>query len=97
MKSQEYPIKHFQLMQSLAKDLAEIPAQIEEHSYSYESFGSWNCKIKIKDKIFRGCFDGKDGIISLDTKENNIWKTVVFDEAESLENILNKLREIKNS
>jgi hypothetical protein len=41
MESHDYPIEHFRMMAEVTARLKSIPALILEHSYSYESFGSW--------------------------------------------------------
>lgn len=40
MDEQDYPIRHFQEMTSLARTLKAVPAQVLAYNYSYESFGS---------------------------------------------------------
>jgi hypothetical protein len=60
MNSQDYPIQHFKEMNLLATNLTGLPAQVLEHHYSYESFGSWATIIRYKGYPLRICFDGKE-------------------------------------
>ena len=66
MESHDYPIEHFQMMAELAVRLKSAPAHILEHSYSYESFGSWWFTFKRSGKKFRVAFDGRDKYLSLE-------------------------------
>ena len=65
MEAQDYPIRHFEQMTRLAAALRELPAQIQEHSYSYESYGSWTALVKYKGVRMRIVFDGRDGHYSI--------------------------------
>jgi hypothetical protein len=76
MKSQEYPIQHFKLMNSISSELAKLPAQIQEHNYTYVSFGSWNCLIQYKGTTLRVIFDGRDNFLIIEKKINEIWQEV---------------------
>ena len=58
---QEYPVRHFELMARLAGRLSAVPAQVLDHSYSYESFGSWWAILLVKGTPFRIVFDGREG------------------------------------
>ena len=60
MDPQDYPIRHFQEMDRLATMLKGLSAQLLDHDYSYESFGSWSMTIRCKGCPLRVTFDGKD-------------------------------------
>ena len=47
-------------MVQLATGLKAMPAQVLEHTYSYESFGSWAMIIRYRGQPFRILFDGKE-------------------------------------
>ena len=66
MESHDYPIEHFRMMGEVAIRLKSIPALILEHSYSYESFGSWWFSFRRSGKKFRVIFDGRDKYLSLE-------------------------------
>lgn len=66
MEEQNYPIRHFEQMGRLATELKALPAQVLEHGYSYESFGSWWTVIRFKGVPFRLSFDGHDGELVLE-------------------------------
>lgn len=76
MKSQEYPICHFQLMQALASELAGMPAQIQGHHYLYKSFGSFELLIQFKGQEFRAVLDGRDNIFLIEKKVSSDWKEI---------------------
>jgi hypothetical protein len=79
MKAQDYPIEHFKFMSELAIGLASTPAQILEHRYNYESFGSWWFKCKFSGKVYRVVYDGRDDCISIEKKYGLVWKEVKTD------------------
>jgi len=60
MKSQDYPARHLEQMARLSALLGSLPAQVLEHSYSYESFGSWTIVLPHKGVRKRIVFDGRD-------------------------------------
>jgi hypothetical protein len=47
-------------MDRLATLLKGLPAQVFDHDYSYESFGSWSMTIRCKGCPLRVTFDGKE-------------------------------------
>ena len=47
-------------MDRLAITLKGLPAQVLDHDYSYESFGSWSMTIRYKGCALRLTFDGKE-------------------------------------
>jgi hypothetical protein len=58
MDAQDYPIRHFQEMDRLATTLKDLPAQVLDHAYFYEAFGSWSMTIRYKGCLLRLTFDG---------------------------------------
>jgi len=60
MDKLESPLLHFREMEELAEALRALPAQICDHSYSYESFGSWATVIRCKGVRLRLVFEGRD-------------------------------------
>jgi len=60
MDAQDYPIRHFQEMDRLATTLKDLPAQVLDHAYFYEAFGSWSMTIRYKGCLLRLTFDGKE-------------------------------------
>lgn len=65
MDAQDYPIHHFQQMSALAATLDTLPAQVLEHSYTYEAFGSWSTLLQYKGVRMQLIFDGRDFELSL--------------------------------
>jgi hypothetical protein len=82
MDSHDYPVAHFELMRELAKRLKQLPAQILDHSYSYEAFGSWSVTLRYKDRVSRFSLDGRDGAIVLEQsaapKAPYAWKNQLW-------------------
>lgn len=74
---QEYPVHHFELMARLYLRLGAVPAQLLEHSYSPQSFGSWWSIVRVMGLPFRVVFDGRDGTLVVErsgtTKEPYEW------------------------
>jgi hypothetical protein len=60
MEPQDYPIAHFEGMTRLGLAFKDLPAQILEHEYWYESFGSWRLCFRYRGKTSELSFDGKD-------------------------------------
>jgi hypothetical protein len=60
MDDQDYSISHFEQMVRLAIALKALPAQVLDHSYSYESFGSWTTTLRLGGHPLRLLFDGKE-------------------------------------
>ena len=58
--AQEYPILHFQQMKELAIELEKLPAQIEDHKYYYNTFGSWETTLRYKGNQISIIYDGKE-------------------------------------
>lgn len=61
MDAQDYPIRHFATMVEFAAELKALPAQVLDHGYSYESFGSWSAIVRCRGVALRILFDGKEG------------------------------------
>jgi hypothetical protein len=60
MDSQDYPIHHFEQMGRLVARLKALPAQVLEHTFSCESFGSWAMIVRHRGHPLRLVFDGKE-------------------------------------
>ena len=60
MDAQDYPIVHFDRIGQLARALKPLPAQILEHHYSGESFGSWYLVIRHRGVVSLLTYDGRD-------------------------------------
>jgi hypothetical protein len=65
----DYPIRHFEQMSRLAARLKIIPAQVLEHEYSCDSFGSWVLTIRCKGRPLRLIYDGRDREYVLEQSE----------------------------
>jgi len=63
VKAQDYPIAHFEFLSKLTNALDELPAQLLEHSYNSEHFGSWTFSVRYKGNVVRVSFDGRDQVI----------------------------------
>jgi hypothetical protein len=64
MKAQDYPIAHFDFLLRLSSAFEEMPAQLLEHYYSYESFGSWSFEVKYSGNRIKVEYDGKESHLS---------------------------------
>jgi len=60
MKAQDYPIAHFEFLTKVVAKLEALPAQLLEHQYHGESFGSWSFSARCKGVVTRFAFDGKE-------------------------------------
>jgi hypothetical protein len=65
VEAHDYPIAHFQQMERLARALTALPAQVLEHHYSGESFGSWFIVLRHKGQVIQLVYDGREGLMSL--------------------------------
>jgi hypothetical protein len=65
MEPQDYPISHFDGMSRLGHALKALPAQILDHRYSYELFGSWCVVIRYKGKVAQFSYDGKENYLGV--------------------------------
>jgi hypothetical protein len=65
MAPQDFPIVHFGQMTRLARALGQLSAQILEHAYSSESFGSWQITLRYKGKVAEVSFDRRDGVLEI--------------------------------
>lgn len=63
--SQDYPIRHFELMRETAEALKSLPAQVLDHWYSYQTFGSWTLVVRYRGTPYKLIFDGKEGAYGL--------------------------------
>src|SRR5436190_20930375 len=69
MNGTDCPIKHFELMKSVASYLRSVDVQMLEQEYHYRTFGSWSFVIQIKGDNFRIVWDGRDGELLLNSDE----------------------------
>lgn len=65
MEAHDLPLAHFSGMARLVEALRTLPAQLLEHQYSLESFGSWVVVLKHKGRAAQVTFDGRDRHLSL--------------------------------
>lgn len=82
MDSQNYPIEHFRAMCELATALKALPAQLHEHRYSYDAFGSWWVILRHKGIQHRLVFDGRDGRLELQCSSGDdlvLWDKAVWE------------------
>ena len=82
-------------MSDMAIALSGFPAQILEHNYNYESFGSWWFSFRFKGQEFRLVFDGKDAQLSLKEKTASDWKEIASDQTKhpNATNMISFIRE----
>src|SRR5262245_29740614 len=66
MEEPDPPVEHFRRMVGLAEDLRTLPAQVLEHSYHHEAFGSWELTVRRRGQTFRIVFDGKEREVRLE-------------------------------
>jgi hypothetical protein len=59
MGSRDQIIRHFEEMSRLAMSLADLPAQVLKHSYTYTSRGSWTMTFRHRERVFRLSYDGR--------------------------------------
>jgi len=69
MDAQDYPIRHFEHMTLLASSLKSLSAQVIEHQYHYDSFGSWLIVLRTKGVRLRLSFDGKESAYSIERSD----------------------------
>jgi len=60
MGARDHAIRHFDEMSRFAMSLADLPAQVLDHSYSYASLGSWTMTFRHKSRLFRLSYDGRE-------------------------------------
>lgn len=65
MEPQDYPVLHFSHMAEFASALKALPAQILQHDYSYEAFGSWSMAVRYQGIPLRVVFDGRERYVSV--------------------------------
>lgn len=65
MDPQDFPIRHFSQLAEIAAELKALPAQVLDHGYSYQSFGSWSTVMRYRGILIRVLFDGKEGELRL--------------------------------
>ncbi len=67
MEQQDFPIRHFENMSQLARSLKDLPAEVLEHQYSNQSFGSWMMTIRYKGHVLPVRFDGRESEYAIET------------------------------
>jgi hypothetical protein len=85
MKAEDYPIEHFKFMNELAVGLAKVPAQILEHNYIYESFGSWWFTCRYSSSEFRVVFDGKETMLAVQKATESGWMDLISNSEKKLD------------
>ncbi len=60
MKAQDYSIAHFEFMSRIVGSLEALPAQLLNHEYSAEHFGSWAFSVRYKGEVASVSCDGRD-------------------------------------
>jgi hypothetical protein len=60
MGARDHAVDHFSEMARFAASLADLPAQVLEHSFTYSSFGSWALTFRHRGRLFRLNYDGRD-------------------------------------
>ena len=65
MEPHDYAVEHFERMSQLAIALKELPAQVLEHRYHGESFGSWYILIRHSGRVSQLSYDGRDDYLGL--------------------------------
>jgi hypothetical protein len=65
MEPHDYPIAHFERMTRLALALKGLPAQVLEHQYSGESFGSWYLVIRHGGRVSQLVYHGREDHLGL--------------------------------
>lgn len=65
MEPHDYPIAHFERMGRLALALKALPAQVLEHQYLGESFGSWYVVIRQGGRVSQLTYDGREDCLGL--------------------------------
>jgi hypothetical protein len=72
-------------MADLASGLKALAAQVLDHSYSYESFGSWWVILRYRGIPFRIVFDGRDGRVVIQRSDSRKppydWEVAVWERA----------------
>ncbi len=72
-------------MARAAAVLKPLSAQVLEHSYQYEVFGSWYTTIRCRGRVFRVVFDGREQAYFMEWKQvgtiekagEDPWRTIV--------------------
>lgn len=83
MKAQDYSVEHFNLMTGLSSGLACVPAQILEHSYTHEAFGSWWFTLRHSGERLRVVFDGRDSHIAIQKALGADWQDITSEKIDT--------------
>ncbi|HKB16493.1 MAG TPA: hypothetical protein VKF62_10520 [Planctomycetota bacterium] len=104
MEDKDYPVEHFRRMVRLAEDLRTVPAQIMEHAYHHEAFGSWVTTVGRRGRLFRIVFDGKEREVRLErattTGDTRRWGEVGSSaatgpsDAQAIAEMVDRLKEV---
>lgn len=65
MDPQNYPAVHFERMRELTSVLRGLPAQVLNHEYRYESFGSWCLTLRYVGQVAQLVYDGRESALAL--------------------------------
>jgi hypothetical protein len=65
MESHDYATEHFERMSRLARALKALPAQLLEHRYLGDTFGSWYVVIRHSGRVSELSYDGRDDYLAL--------------------------------
>lgn len=93
MGSYEFQSRHFEQMARLIERFGSLPAELLEHEYSYQSFGSWLSIFRFKGVPLRLSFDGRDREIVVQRSASRkppylwgepIWRKVSVTDADIL-------------
>jgi hypothetical protein len=85
MEPQDDPVLHLSRMAEFASALRALPAQVLEHNYSYEAFGSWSVVLRYQGVPLRVVFDGKERHVSVQRSPSSRapyeWEDPTWDRA----------------
>jgi hypothetical protein len=87
-------------MDRLATRLKGLPAQVLDHDYSYESFGSWSMTIRCNGYPLRVTFDGKEREYRLEKSAtprtpyswSSVWNRIDLSENAATSAIIDAIR-----
>jgi hypothetical protein len=80
MNARDHAIFHFAEMSRFAAQLANLPAQILDHAYTYASYGSWTVTFRRRGRLFRLRYAGRAQTHTLERSTSahspHTWKPV---------------------
>jgi hypothetical protein len=65
MEPHDYATEHFERMSQLSRALKKLPAQVLEHRYLGDTFGSWYVVIRHSGRVSELSYDGRDDYLAL--------------------------------